>query len=588
MLLHDSQGATANCVRPLVLGSSSDLRDRRRSDNAPRLTNSSVPRTSTMTDHQDAILFNNGRFFNGETSPAQFHDCMVVKNGKIVYIGPSNSPEVQSFGDITTQDLNGRYVLPGFIDGHMHFLMLGQSLHKVDLDGCKDLAEIRSRITKYAKEHGGKERILCKGWMHSMTNGEAKASMLDGLDPRPIYIDSKDLHSCWCNSAALKEMGVQQMEDPAGGTIERDADGTASGLLSEACVLLIVWPYLAKVLPMEDKMVALKAAIAAYHEVGCTGCIDMAMDENAWEAILALREASGGTLPMRIAAHWCILPGSGEAHRLQQVDRAIDLAHRFNASISPDLRILGIKIICDGVIDACTAALAEPYSSNAASPDPIWTSSMLDPVVKKACDAGLQCALHAIGDQAVHNAINTLEAHSKPGQRHRIEHLELTSPSDAARLGDLGITASIQPVHSDPAILRAWPKLLGPERLRRAFAYKEFADHGATLAIGSDSPTAPHAPLPNLYVATTRKSARQPHAGDAPVNEHFQLGIAEAVSAATKGVAYSCFAEQSLGSLEVGKVADFVVVYMRFEAGELLSARVRQTWFAGRKVYEAK
>jgi len=313
----------------------------------------------------------------------------------------------------------------------------------------------------------------------------------------------------------------------------------------------------------------------------------MAMDENAWEALLALREHEAGKLPMRVAAHWCILPGDGEEHRLKQVERAIELSRQYNATTSPDLRIAGIKIICDGVIDACTAALAEPYTSNAASPDPIWTPDMLAPVVKKACDAGLQCALHAIGDQAVHNAINVLEEQGKPGQRHRIEHLELTKPADAARLGALGITASIQPVHSDPAILRAWSKLLGPDRVKRAFAYKEFADHGAMLAIGSDSPTAPHAPLPNLYVATTRKSAKQPDAGDAPVNAEFKLGIAEAVSAATIGAAYSCFAEERIGSLEVGKAADFVVVDMRFEPGSLLKAKVMQTWYAGEKVYEA-
>jgi predicted amidohydrolase YtcJ len=136
------------------------------------------------------------------------------------------------------------------------------------------------------------------------------------------------------------------MEVPAGGTIERDADGNASGLLSEACVLLIVWPYLAKVTPLDEKMAALRTAIKAYHAVGCTGCIDMAMDENAWDAILALRSAEG--LPLRVAAHWCIMPGDGEEHRLQQVERAIKLSQEFNNKTSPDLRIVGIKVICDG------------------------------------------------------------------------------------------------------------------------------------------------------------------------------------------------------------------------------------------------
>jgi predicted amidohydrolase YtcJ len=544
-----------------------------------------------MTADSKATVFTNGRFFHKSVSDGRtsFHDALVVQNGRIAYIGRADAPEILSFRSAGSEvkDLGGNHVLPAFIDAHMHFLLLGQSLNKVQLDGSHNLGEIRARIALYAKLHPDKERILCSGWMHSMTDGEAKASMLDDLDSRPIYIDSKDLHSCWCNSAALKEMGIQEMQNPAGGTIERDADGKALGLLSEACILLIVWPWLAKVLPLEEKIAALKAAIKAYHAVGCTGCIDMAMDENAWEAILALREAEGGSLPIRVAAHWCVSPGNGEEDRLQQVARAIDLCHQYNNHTSPDLRIVGIKLICDGVIDACTAALAEPYTSNAHFEGPIWTPEMLDPVVKMASDQGLQCALHAIGDQAVHNAVNVLEKHGRPGQRHRIEHLELTAPEDAKRLGQLGITASIQPVHADPAILRAWPKLLGPDRLKRAFAYSEFADHGASLAIGSDSPTAPYAPLPNLYVATTRKSARQPESEDAPVNSNFGLDLAQAISAATIGAAYSCFAERRVGSLELGKMADFTVVDMGWEGQELLKASVKETWFEGRRVYEA-
>ncbi|EDU42552.1 metal-dependent hydrolase with the TIM-barrel fold [Pyrenophora tritici-repentis] len=542
-----------------------------------------------MSASQITTVLINGRFFKGSTPKAEGHfdSAAVVKDGKIDFIGSSDAPEIQSYRDAGAQvkDLGGKHVLPGFIDAHMHFLMLGMSLTKVDLNEAENLEEIRSRISKYAKANPDKPRIMCTGWMHSMTNGEAKASMLDDLDPRPIYVDSKDLHSCWCNSAALREMGIEDMEDPAGGTIERDEQGKPSGLLSEACVLLTVWPFLAQVTPLDEKMAALKAAIDAYHAAGCTGCIDMAMDESAWESILALRSAQG--LPLRVAAHWCIIPGESDEYRLQQVERAIKLTQEFNSETSPDLRIVGIKIICDGVVDACTAALAEPYTTNGHFEGPIWTPEMLDPVVKKACDSGLQCALHAIGDQAVTNAVNVLEKHGKPGQRHRIEHLELTAPEDAKRLGKLGITASIQPVHSDPSILRAWPELLGPERVKRAFAYSEFANHGATLAIGSDTPTAPYAPLPNLYIATTRKSARQPDAGDAPVNENFKLELAQAVTGVTTGAAYSCFADDRIGSLEVGKMADFCVVDMEWKGEELLNAKVMETWFDGKRVYEA-
>lgn len=518
------------------------------------------------------VLFN-GRFFTGDSSPSSdgsFAECMIIENDTIAHVGSSTDEAVQhaKANGAAWQDLQQKYVLPGFIDGHMHLLLLGQSLQKLDLGGCRDLAEIRARIKDYAGQHPQVPRILCKGWMQHMTGGEALASMLDDLDPRPIFIDSKDLHSTWCNSAALRELGVEDMADPAGGTIHRDANDKASGLLSEAAVLSLVWPHIARVASMEDKLDALREALAAYTASGYTGIVDMAMDENAWEALLLLREQEG-KLPVRVAAHWLIVPFPDEARNLAQVDKAIALHERFNLDTSPDFRIAGIKVICDGVIDACTAALLEPYSSKGISCEPLWTADMLGPVVQRANQAGLQCALHAIGDKTVRMALDVLEKHGTPSRRNRIEHLEMTTPEDAQRLGKLGITASVQPVHADPAILRAWPSLLGDERCCRAFAYREFLDGGATLALGSDSPTAPWAPLPNVYVATTRRSAREPETVTT-VNEHFALPLVSAVTAATAGAAYSCFADGITGRLKKGLRADFVVADMEWSPERLL------------------
>jgi predicted amidohydrolase YtcJ len=309
----------------------------------------------------------------------------------------------------------------------------------------------------------------------------------------------------------------------------------------------------------------------------------MAMDDSAWEALKELR--SREELKIRLAAHWIIIPSKTDEENMAQVDHAIAVHKEFNLATSPDFRIAGIKIICDGVVDACTAALSKPYSSNGVLCDPLWNPDMLKRVVQKADLAGLQCALHAIGDAAIRLAIDTLESVGTPGRRHRIEHLEVTSPSDAQRLSDLGITASIQAVHADPSILRAWPNLLGQERCDRAFAYREFLDHGAPLALGTDAPTAPHMPLANLYVATTRKSAKKPSLTET-VNEHFVLPLASAVSAATAGSAYSCFAEAQTGSLEAGKKADFAILDIQWKPEKLLEAVVVETWFDGKRVFE--
>ncbi|GAP91434.2 putative amidohydrolase family protein [Rosellinia necatrix] len=537
-----------------------------------------------------AIVFHNGRFsqsgLRGEDH--SFAECMLIDGaGRITHVGSLADEQVRQAeaAGATRHDIGGRVVLPGFIDGHMHLLMFGQSLQKAGLESCKDLEDIRKTLKDFAVAHPSTPRIMAKGWMHSMTDGKALASMIDDIDPRPIFIDSKDLHSTWCNTAALEEMGVQDMPDPEGGEIHRDENGKASGLLSESAAVTIVWPHIANVAPMEEKLEAIRQAIRAYNASGYTGLVEMAMDENGWEALQTLRQQEA--LPMRFAVHWLITPRKSEAENLAQVDRAIELNRQFNAETTPDCRVVGIKVIGDGIIDGCTAGLTEPYTSNGVSCDPIWSLAELGPVVRKADAAGLQCALHAIGDQTIRTAIDALEQNATPGRRHRIEHLELASPEDAARLGRLGITASVQPVHADPAILRAWPALLGPARCERAFAYADFARGGAVLALGSDAPTAPHAPLANLYTATTRRSAREPALEDR-VNPHFALPLAAAVAAATEGSAHSCFADAWAGRLEAGRSADFAVVDMEWGAADtLLQARVVQTWFLGKKVFDA-
>ncbi|KAL4870081.1 hypothetical protein BDV12DRAFT_166560 [Aspergillus spectabilis] len=515
------------------------------------------------------------------TSPTQA-SALVVQDDRIIYVG-SEQDAPQSDKQV---DLAGRRVLPGFIDGHMHLLLFGASLSKIDLSQCKSLSDIRTKITAGAASRPNVTRLFCSGWMHSMTDGQALASMLDDLDSRPIFIDAKDLHSAWCNSAALRDLGVDEnTPDPEGGEIARDQEGKPTGLLSEAAAVTIVWPHVAKVASLDEKLGFVRDAVRAYNAAGYTGMVEMATDENIWDTVLELRARE--VVPIRLALHWIITPAKEEGDVLGQVDRAIALHGEYNKTTSPDFRIAGIKVICDGVVDACTAALAEPYSTAVASPEPLWEAGILQKVVQRADAAGLQCALHAIGDKAVRLAVDTLEP-VKPtdgvSRRHRIEHLELTSPRDAARLADLGITASIQPVHADPAILRAWPRLLGEERCRRAFAYREFLENGTNVAIGTDSPTAPHQPLRNLYTATTRRSAREPEYTE-KVNPEFGLSLVQAVSAATAGSAYSCFADDVTGSLEVGKKADFVVVEMEWEAERLLEARVLETYFDGRRVF---
>ncbi|KAI9167928.1 amidohydrolase family protein [Paramyrothecium foliicola] len=534
-------------------------------------------------------IFTNGVFFQGSdlADPARsYHNAMVVKGSKIVHVG-SHADEVirtakQSGAD--TVDLAGRIVVPGFIDAHVHILFFGLSLLKLDLEPCQSLEEIRAAISRHAEEHPELPRILCRGWQQFTTKGAALASTLDDLDPRPIFVEALDLHSSWCNTAALNELPLDEIKAICPEYLPCDEAGKPTGLVMETAVVEFVWGHLLKQCIPGDLQAALGRSFDTYLKAGYTGIIDMAMDNQLWEALQTYRRERG--LPLHVAAHWMIPYSVDPQKRRERLEEALDMHRQWHPSKVKDFCIVGIKLINDGVVDGCTAALSRPYGKKAQLVHPMWPHEEMEEIVKAAAAAGMQCAIHSIGDGAVKQAVDCIASANSPQGRHRIEHLEITSAEDAKRLGQLGITASVQPIHSDPARLIDYAKLVGPEAWSRAFAYREFLDGNACVAIGSDAPTAPHFPFHNLYTATTRKSAsNQDFSGQ--VNPSGALTLAHAMTAATSGAAYSRFAESWVGSLRAGLQADFLVLDTTWEPEKLLHAKVWQTWSRGKKLYQA-
>ncbi|MDQ4503392.1 amidohydrolase [Sinomonas sp. ASV322] len=539
-----------------------------------------------------STLYVNARFFTADQP--EWAEALVVDGDRIVYVGDEPTARRIAGGlaagaEVIEEDLGGRLVLPGFVDAHAHIVGTGEAAGQADLWGAHDLAEIQRRLARWAAENPEATRVRAQGWLPGTVPGGAPTRhMLDEVvSDRPVYVQTYDYHSIWLNTASLAELGIDRdTVAPAGGAIARDEAGDPTGYIDETAMQQLVWPALDGGASDDERDRFLAAALAGYRATGVTAATDMGLDEADLAAMVRAEEA--GTLTARISAHYRVYRSEDPAENLAQVARAAELAARHD---SPWLRVVGIKVMVDGTVDGCTAALGRPYADGSLA-DPIWDLESLAPVVAAADAAGLQVAMHAIGDEAVRIAISAVEravaANGPKERRHRIEHLEVVEEADIARLAALGITASMQPVHADPAIQANWRAKLGDERIERGFPWPEMTDAGAALAFGTDSPTSPYAPLPNMFVASTRRSAFDPSLE--PNIAHYALPLGDAITHATRDAAWSSRAENHIGRLAAGLFADFVVVDRNVFDGpaeELLDAAIVRTVVGGREVHTA-
>jgi len=520
-------------------------------------------------------------------------EAMAVIGDTIVYVGGADEARRAAGDDATVIDAGAGVVIPGFVDGHTHLLATGAAITRAALRSATTLGEITSEVRRWADANPDAPRVLGVGWVFTAVPDRTPTrQLLDALvADRPVYLDASDLHSVWCNTAALDELGItDSTSDPIGGRIVRDADGVATGHLLETAGHQLAWPTMNLSTPADDDR-HLQAAIDAYLAAGTTAAVEMALHEEGLEALL--RADAADRLPFTVIAHWLVTRREDPADELAQVELAAELTRRHS---SGRVRVAGIKLVTDGTIDGCTAGMCDPFT-NGEPGDLVWTHDALQPVVFAADAAGLQLAIHAIGDLAVRNALDAFElaaqqraelGDTRP-RRHRIEHLEYVDAADIARLAPLGVTASMQPVHVDPAYLDNWIELLGDERAQKGFAWPEYLAHDTRLAFGTDTPTAAHHPLPNMYIAATRRS---PHVPDAvPLRPDYSLPLADAVRHATRESAWACFEDERRGMLRAGLAADFVVLDrdpFATDPGLLLDTRVVQTVVAGQTVYDRR
>ncbi len=512
----------------------------------------------------NVTIYRNAVVFTGDAAVPP-RESFAVRDGRILAAGDLESVRLASGGGAEEVDLGGAFVSPGIIEGHAHMLMLGESLSKVQLRDAKSVAEVQERLAAARAADPDAPRILGTSWLFDIfSEGERPtAAMLDAAVPDvPVLLDANDLHSVWANTAALEAMGItRDTPDPVGGEIVRDANGDATGFLLETAAVKHAWGYLDEVTTDDDRDRFLTAAFDAYLETGVTGSTEMSFGHPDLAAYRRVLDRDG-RLPFPVNAHW-LLTASGDLETdLAEVAEVARIRDEVAAQYGDQwLRIAGVKFILDGVIDACTAAMRAPYA-NGDMPGPIWEREFALPVAVAADAAGLQLALHAIGDEASTIALDMVQEcirvnGPRADRRARVEHLESVADDTIARMAALGVTASMQPVHCDPAVLDNWQAVLGDERAHTGFPWHKFREGGVMLALGTDAPTAPHEAPNNLFIALTAKSALD--RSREPYQPHRVFTPADALEALTLGTAYATRRDHELGRISAGFRANAVV-----------------------------
>ncbi len=528
------------------------------------------------------LVITNGNIHTMDTKNPMAKSIAVL-NGKIIAVGSDADTKGLVGAKTRIIDAKGKLVLPGFNDAHVHFMETGAQLSSVDLRDAKSPEEFVRRIKDFAAKLPKGRWILGGQWDHEnwTPNNLPTAAMIDAATPdNPVFINRLDGHMALANSLAMKLAGVtRDTKDRDGGLIVRDPAGNPAGVFKDAAM-----GYIEKAIPepsFEQKLEAAQAATDHAANLGVTSAQDM----SAGTDIGVYQELERqGRLKTRI--YGC--SPLAEYKRLANTG----IHYAFGDAM---VRVGCLKGFADGSLGSTTAWFFDPYlddpKTSGLPRSPISDGSMKQNIVD-ADKAGLQVYIHAIGDRANATILDYYENAAKLNgprdRRFRIEHAQHLRQQDIPRFGALKVVASMQPLHIIDDGRWAW-KRLDEKRLKGTYAFRTLLDSGAVLALGSDSPVASMNAIWGIYAAVMRRTTddKNPN-GWIPEQK---ISVDEAVRGFTWGSAYAEFQENVKSTLEVGKLADFIVIsddIFKIDPVKIRDAKVLTTVMDGRVVYEAK
>lgn len=571
-----------------------------------------------------SLLLYNGKIFSADKA-GTIHQAVAINGEKIIAVGNSGQLRAKYKGS-TEIDLKGKLVTPGFNDAHIHFVGVGLSLLRVDLNGSKTIEEAKRRIANKIKELPKGAWVLGRGWDHTLWNNRLPTRQdLDEVSPdNPVFVQRVDGHIAWGNSLAFKKAGVTRASKaPTGGEIVFDRNGEPAGVLKETAQQLVT-----RVVPKTtdaEKLKGLQLAMDLAKRYGLTS----AQGGADYSSIPIYRELlKRDKLTIRIAV-WQNFENSLDILIKQQFDFRALMLNRSR------LKLGILKGYMDGSLGSRTAAMLAPYSDDPKNSGiPRKPADEMITMIVERHKAGFQIGLHAIGDRANRIALDGFRSakfsdlkviaggglsippgkeekikappKTKPSPcrkiiitfnenikgsfsnmacRHRIEHAQVVAPSDFARYAILGVIASMQPTHAITD--KRWaPLRLGEYRTLGAYSWRTFKSYGVPVIFGTDSPVEPLNTYLTLYAAVSRQNeAGEPAGGWQPQEK---LSMEEAIRSYTIESAYGEFSEKEKGTISVGKLADLVVHskdLLTIKHSEILTTRPVYTIFNGKIVY---